>query len=123
MLSIRQAQMEALHKASRKQFLKRLVARCRESWPQATEELGTPGTEEFVNRAVETAERHGVRSQRDAARFVDLTFAWGEGFDETQVWAVQILADKTLRGGVKVHQLVHKSRRELQRLADERREA
>ena len=60
--------------------------------------------------------KHGLREARDLARYASLWCIWGPSFDgkPSFAWAAEILADPRRGAALKLHQLAHRTRQELQ---------
>lgn len=87
----------------------------RAQWPDLGEKLGDR-VGAFVDTACNSATRH-VRDPGAVARFVNLCCVFGPGFEQKpeNEWARAILANDRLAESVKLHQLVVRGPRELQR--------
>lgn len=92
MLRIRDAQMAALQRAARERAELRFEASLRAAWPEATASLKPEALRDRVRRAVERASARGFGEPSHARRWVHLSFAAGERFDEDTAWAPVILA-------------------------------
>ena len=99
-----------------------LPARARQAWPAVLQRLGERQAA-FEAAVARRAAGHGLRESVDAARYLNLCLAFGPGFeDKTEnEWALAVLADERLQPAVKLHQLVHRAQRELQRRPDDAR--
>lgn len=85
-------------------------------WPAVAERLG--GRQEaFLASAAQSAARHGLVDALSQARYLNLCFAFGPGFElkPQHEWALALLADERLQPLVKLHQVLHRARAELQR--------
>lgn len=81
MLTIRRAQLAALQRADDDRFERRLIEHLRAEHPalaQLPDELFGAMTRNGITRA----QGHGLRSERDLARFVALMIAVAPNFDE-----------------------------------------
>ena len=87
-----------------------------EAWPAVSERLKERWPA-FVEAALQHGHRHGLSEPADLARFACLWCIWGATFDEKPGfdWAREILADPRRGAVLKVHQLIHRTRDELQR--------
>jgi hypothetical protein len=86
------------------------------SWPAMTELLKDRWPA-FVEAAVLQGRKHGFTEARELARYASLWCIWGPSFDAKPgfAWAAEILADPRRSASLKLHQLVHRTRDELQR--------
>lgn len=75
-------------------FQDRLHAVLAEAFPDAPPE-DTPEFRRDVERAVERGRTHAIRRERDLARYVCLSYAFGVDFDTRFPAARDILADRT----------------------------
>jgi hypothetical protein len=87
-----------------------------EAWPAVSDRLKERWPA-FVEAALQHGHRQGVSEPADLARFACLWCIWGATFDEKPgfEWAREILADTRRSAPLKLHQLVHRTRDELQR--------
>ena len=85
-------------------------------WPAVAERLGRR-QEAFLASAAQSAARHGLVDALSQARYLNLCFAFGPGFElkPQHEWALALLADERLQPLVKLHQVLHRARAELQR--------
>ena len=125
MLRIRTEQMAVFTEDARRKSEEKLLHHCTSCWPEKTAKLGEGGTAALIQRTIQAVAPHGITAQADLARYLNLIFVWGEGFESRLPWVSEILNDPTLRGPVKVFQLVHRTREELKAIgnADSRRGA
>src|ERR1700682_261094 len=88
-----------------------------EAWPAMTERLKERWPA-FVEAALQQGRQHGIADPQDLARYARLWCIWGPAVDAKPAfaWAAEILADARRPSALKVHQLVHRSREELQRM-------
>lgn len=88
-----------------------------QAWPALVERLAGRWPA-FVEAAVQQGRQHGFEDARDLARYASLWCVWGPAFDGKPAfaWAQEILADPRRAAPLKLHQLAHRTRDELQRL-------
>lgn len=88
----------------------------KEAWPAVSEQLKERWPA-FVEAALQRGHRHGLEEPADLARYACLWCIWGAAFDEKPGfdWAREILGDARRGATLKVHQLIHRTRDELQR--------
>ena len=84
--------MAALERDVRARFEGKMVAHLREFFPTRCATLGERGVREAVTRGVDRAGRHGFVVYGDVCSYLELAFAFGEGFDDEEPWAAEILA-------------------------------
>jgi hypothetical protein len=108
---------EALEQAAWDEFVQRLSQQLAGLWP-AMEALLGERYETFVKLAVEQAGKLNLRQAAAVARYVNLCFVWGPGFQDKAgfEWAQAILAKAAEQDWLSVHQLLQRSLLELQRL-------
>ena len=102
MLTLRQAQMDALDADRARDFEARLVQHLRTVFPSRCEPLGDQGLLDVARDGIERAESHGLSSEREICKYVDLMFVLGPGFDRDPrlPWAAEILGDPGTRDGL-----------------------
>ena len=116
MLRLGREQFELLEGIVLKRHAASISSVLAESWPAMTELLQERWPA-FVEAAVQQGRKHGFVDARDLARYASLWCIWGPAFDAKPgfAWAAEILADGRRSAQLKLHQLVHRSREELQR--------
>lgn len=102
-------------------FLQRLAEHLVAHWPAMQERLGNRHLA-FVELAAQQALRHGLTGAASVARYANLCFVWGPGFQDKPgfEWAAGLLAAPPEREWASLHQLVRRSMAELQRLPEAR---
>ena len=93
MLTIRSEQMVALAEQQRHQFDDRMVAHVRKHFRDECAALGDEAVRAQVRDGIARARNHGLASELDVARFVDVMFGLRPEFD-SEPWAAAILGDK-----------------------------
>ncbi len=116
MLRLGREQFELLEGIVLKRHAASISAVLAEAWPAMTELLQERWPA-FVAAAVQQGRKHGFVDARDLARYASLWCIWGPAFDAKPAfaWAAEILVDGRRSAQLKLHQLVHRSREELQR--------
>ncbi len=118
MLQLSLEQHELLLKVARSRMVRRIAGHLALQWPQMAERLG-PRLIEFVDVAVQRAQRHGLFDGLIVARYVNLWFVFGSSFEDRPAgaWAAAILGDGSRPERAKAHQLSLRGRDELARAA------
>ena len=119
-MRIRAHQIEQLQDDAGAKFIDRLMAHFAPLWPKRVVAMGT-GYRAWLQEGVRTARIYGIDTQQLSARFVNLWFVWGRGFEKQPEfeWAREILESQKRSGFVKMHQLSHRTRLELEALEAE----
>ncbi|MFY9476387.1 MAG: hypothetical protein WAQ08_01755 [Aquabacterium sp.] len=114
MLRLSTEQHDWLQAQQRDHLTQALVRVLKARWPALAAKLGDRVTA-FVDAALLQAARRGLGESAQAARYVNLWCVWGPAFDDKPgfEWATDILRDEHRPPGVKVQQLVLRSRDEL----------
>lgn len=114
MLILSPQQMDLLSRVARERFVQRLASYFALQWPAMLERLGDR-YEAFIEQAVQHAQRHGLSQGPCVARYVNLWFVWGPGFEDKPgfEWAQAILSDARRSEFVKPHQLSNRTQEEL----------
>ncbi len=111
MLVIRKEQMDVLSEVMRQRFIDRVIAHLQTVFPdklaerdEADVDQGDERIREQVFRLIEMASQHDIVSERDVARYIDLSIEFGEGFekDRKMMWAAKILSNPRLSGAARV---------------------
>src|SRR6476646_6500889 len=115
MLRLTWEQIDALEQLTLKRHAASISSVLAETWPALTERLGDRWPA-FVEAAVQQGRKHGLRDARDLARYASLWCIWGPAFDgkPSFAWAAEILGDSRRVSMLKLHQLAHRTRLELQ---------
>ena len=115
MLRLTWEQFDALEQLTLKRHAASISSVLAETWPALTERLGDRWPA-FVEAAVQQGRKHGLHDARDLARYASLWCIWGPAFDgkPSFAWAAEILGDSRRVSALKLHQLAHRTRLELQ---------
>ena len=115
---------EAVEQALWTRFVQTLATHLAAQWPAMPERLGDRYAA-FVEHAVQQGLKCGLSRAAAVARYANLWFVWGPAFHDKPgfEWAQGLLAAPREREWGTVHQLVQRSRVELQRLPDTRIDA
>lgn len=108
---IRDEQLDQLAASRKDDFIERLMDHFRRVHPDDVAALGT-GYRDWTLGNVSDAERIGLRTEQQVARFVNLCFVWGKGFvwSPGHRWAREIATDPERAPHLKIHQLVYETR-------------
>ena len=116
MLTIRKQQMAAFERAEVKKFVDRMVIHLNKFFSGKCAALGEPKLRETIRYGIKRAATHGITTERDVYKYVDLMIVFGADFDTDQrlPWAGEIL--RTRRNPVaKIQALFGSARRHLKR--------
>lgn len=81
MLKITEGNRSALREARMKQAETRLSKRLARHWPETCAALGPEKLSILVRRGLDEAFAYGFHGEGDVARYLNLMFAFGPGFD------------------------------------------
>ncbi len=115
MLRLTWEQFDRLEQLTLKRHAVSISGVLAETWPALTERLQDRWPA-FVEAAVQQGRKNGLRDARDLARYASLWCIWGPAFDGKPAfaWAAEILSDARRGSALKLHQLAHRTREELQ---------
>lgn len=115
MLRLTWEQFDRLEQLTLKRHAASISGVLAETWPALTERLQDRWPA-FVEAAAQQGRKHGLQDARDLARYASLWCIWGPSFDAKPsfAWAAEILADPRRSAALKLHQLAHRTRDELQ---------
>ena len=115
MLRLTWEQFDRLEQLTLKRHAASISSVLAQTWPGLTERLQDRWPA-FVEAAVQQGRKHGLRDARDLARYASLWCIWGPAFDgkPSFAWAAEILSDSRRGAMLKLHQLAHRTREELQ---------
>jgi hypothetical protein len=102
MLTIRQAQLEAMGQAGMRRFEEILAHEVEARFPHA--EPTVEALRARVRRGIIRAEAYGIESEADLAAFVFLMMEFGDGFDDRPdlPWAMNVLRNNDISGRAKM---------------------
>ncbi len=116
MLRMRREQMEVLAQVPQREYLKQMVEHAKQFFPGECKKIGAQNLEKFIQDGIAKANSYGIEGRSDMAQFLDLKFAFGAQFDQSCVWAREILENPSLTSGTaKVTLLTDAGMEELQR--------
>lgn len=92
MFKVRREQMQAYREAALRDFEDRMVAHVERCFPQRLTALGAESVREVIRLGIERAAGHGIVTERDVCKFIDLMLVLGPTFDE-EPWAREILVE------------------------------
>ncbi len=117
MLRLTWEQQELLDRLVARRHAATIAAELGQAWPALVERFKDRWGA-FVEAAVLQGRQHGLDDARELARYASLWCIWGPSFDSKPAfaWAAEILADKRRPAALKLHQLAHRTRQELQQL-------
>ena len=115
MLRLTWEQFDRLEQLTLKRHAVSISGVLAETWPALTERLQDRWPA-FVEAAVQQGRKNGLRDACDLARYASLWCIWGPAFDGKPAfaWAAEILSDARRGSALKLHQLAHRTREELQ---------
>ena len=116
MLRLTFEQVELIEQLLLKRHATGIAVVLREAWPAVSERLKERWPA-FVEAALQHGHHHGLADPGDLAQLASLWCIWGAAFADKPGfdWAREILADTRRSPALKVHQLLHRTRDELQR--------
>jgi hypothetical protein len=94
MLVIREEQVQVLSEYMRKSFEDRTLVHLKRFWPERCEAAGDDAVRQSIRDGIRRARGHGMSSEYDLARFIDLMYGLGMDFDAS--WAGKYLANEEL---------------------------
>ena len=118
MLKLSSDQHELLEQLALRRHAAAIGTVLAETWPAMTSRLGERWPA-FVEAALQQGRRHGCVDPADLARYASLWCFWGPAFDDKPgfEWAREILADPRRPAQLRMHQLIHHTRDDVQRQA------
>ncbi len=99
MLTIRTEQLAVFGPIGKKAFEDRVVAHIKKVFLEQSEALGEPKLRETIQYGTERAAAHGMVSERDVCKYIDLLILYGRDFDKDRnlLWAQSILQNQAIR--------------------------
>ncbi len=110
MLRIREEQMEALGKRTRRRFVAMMRDYLRANFPRWVAPLSDEALAAWVEAVLGVAERHGVTTEPEAAQLLLLFLVFGADADARLPWVEETLADTGLAPVGKVKRLISLAR-------------
>jgi hypothetical protein len=116
MLVIRRDQVERLARAPRRAFVERTRAHYAQLHPEWVEKLGLEGAAEYIDRMIDRAAAHRIKTVYSVAVLVGLCIEFGDDFEhcENRDWALTILTHETVPEDHKIKVLIERMRRKPQ---------
>lgn len=93
-LIIRQAQMDVFSQVEVQKFEDWLVAHLKQFFPTQSQALSETPLREMIRHGIRRAANHGIKTERDVCKFIDLMIVFGRDFDTNgrYPWAHEILS-------------------------------
>lgn len=113
MIVIRREQMEALSKASQRDFESRMIKHLKEFFPEECRRAGDERVLAAIRQGIVRAATYGITMEADVARYIDLSVVLGLDFDSGRrwPWAKTILNKPDLTPATKLWALMDQTRR------------
>lgn len=124
MLLIRNDQKKMLGaELNRRQWRESLIAHAFRVWPDESEALGEVAVRKRVVKVLEKATRYRIDELADIARLLNLTYLWGDDFEDDPEYAGvrEILESPDLTGRTKVYRLSFRAHKDLESGGTEKR--
>lgn len=115
MFKISLQHLQALSDDAAPKFERRVLEFIKRFLPQQSDELGVEGGRVLIAAGIAKARTYGLVQERDVVRFIILTMALGNDFEEHPAlrWCKEILQDHSLNSGTRLQliydQLVEKA--------------
>lgn len=92
-LIIRQAQMDVFSQIEVQKFEDWMVSHLKQFFPTQSQALGEPQLREMTRHGIRHAANHGITTERDVCKFIDLMIVFGRDFDTDgrNMWAREVL--------------------------------
>ena len=100
MLTIRKEQLKVLSRNEVQKFEVHMRAHLRKIFPEQSGTLGKEELDNVIRHGIERAKVHGIVSQRDVCKYIDLMMVFGRDFDTSPKlpWASATLKEEFLEG-------------------------
>ena len=101
MFVMRKRHMDGFAKSAAETFEDRMVGQLNSRFPAECNELGDEGVRQRIRDGVDRSATYEIRTERDVAHFIRLTFGLGPKFDTSRKtsWAKEILQDTQVPAG------------------------
>jgi len=103
-------QWDALSAPHTERFIHRMVEHLRDRFPEEMRRhgLSEAGLDPLVRRGISDAESYGIDDRQDVVRYLELLLVLGPRFDRDPAyrWAGNLLRQRNVDGGHRMHQLV-----------------
>lgn len=117
MLRIRNDQKHTLSvELHRRKWRESLITHAYRVWPEESEALGEKAVRARVVKVLRKASRYRIDQPNDIARLLNLTFLWGDDFEDKPEYASarELLESPDLSGRTKVHRLSFRAHKDLE---------
>ena len=89
--------MDAFRQAALQQFEDKMVEHLKECAPSHWKAIGEADGRKVIRMGIERAKEYGITSEQGVCLFIDLSFFWGNGFDQHLQWAAETLRDSRIK--------------------------
>jgi len=99
MLTIRKEQLAVFGPLGIRAFEDRVIAHLKKVFPDQSQILGEVKLRESIQYGTQRAAAHGIISERDVCKYIDLTILYGRDFDKDPnlPWVQSILQNQAMR--------------------------
>lgn len=91
MFKMRREQKAAFRERVLCDYETRVLAHVDRCFPERRATLGEGGVREVIRLGVDRAAAHGITTEREVCKFIDLMLVFGIDFDQQQAWAKEAL--------------------------------
>lgn len=107
MLVIREEQMAMFAAGAEERFVERIVQHLQKFWPVKCKRQGTRHVRSITRGGIDRARSHGLRSEYDIARFIDLMYILDLEFDTNPEykWVQRFLKGPEMAPGRKMDEI------------------
>lgn len=81
MFRIRSEQLDIFVELRRKQFEKEVIEHLQRCFPQKCSEVTEEGLLTLIRKSIKKAEKYEIEMKRETVKYIDLSFVFGEDFD------------------------------------------
>jgi hypothetical protein len=116
MLTIRKEQLAVFGPLGEKAFEDRVIVHLKKVFPQQSQTLGELKLRETIQYGGQRAASHGVISERDVCKYIDLMILYGRDFDKAPSlpWAESILRNQDIRNPSSKIERLYKAAKKLE---------
>ena len=99
MLTIRKEQLAVFGPLGEKAFEDRMIVHLKKVFPEQSQTLGERNLRETIQYGTPRAAAHGIISERDVCKYIDLMILYGRDFDKDAnlPWVQSILQNQAIK--------------------------
>lgn len=95
-MRIRDQQIDEFSRSRQEAYEDSLASHIREFFPEQFRAAGEADIRETIRYGIGRAAAHGIVTERDVCKYIDLMIVFGRDFDQEHSWAQETLSDQEM---------------------------